>query len=52
MIELSNPSQKKVGYTISIDGRSKEFSVSQYKLILPPMSSFNFPVTLKPGKNL
>ena len=49
MIELSNPSQKKVGYTISIEGSVKEFSVSQYQLVLPPMTSFNFPISLKPG---
>ena len=49
MIELSNPSQKKVGYTVNIEGSCKEFSVSQNQLVLPPMSSFNFPISLKPG---
>ena len=49
MIELSNPSQKKVGYTVNIEGSCKEFTVSQNQLVLPPMSSFNFPISLKPG---
>lgn len=47
MVELSNPSSKKVGYTVSIDG-SSEFSIAKYDIILPPDSTLNFPITLKP----
>ena len=47
MVELSNSSQKKVGYTVSVDG-SEEFSIARRDIVLLPDSTLNYPITLKP----
>ena len=51
MIELSNPSAKKAGYTVCIDG-SNEFSTTAVNLIVPAESSISVPLTLTPGAML
>ena len=44
-IELLNPSRKKVGYSVVIEG-SPEFSLASKEIVLEPDSQLDFPVTL------
>jgi hypothetical protein len=46
-IELSNPSKKKVGYVVSLEG-SSEFSIANSEILLLPESKMDFPISFKP----